>query len=142
MRPRRSEYPDAPGPAVWLFHGYRNRLLFLLRLRRFRQGDSQNAALVVSFDLLGVDAAGKLQRTAERTIATLGDVAVLGLLFLLFLLFALDRQDAVGKLKVDVLGIQARQFGGDLESLFLLDDIDGRRDVEAKVTAPERLYVG
>ena len=43
----------------------------------------------------------------KRAIATLGHVAVLGLLFLFFLLFALDCQHPIGKLKADVLGIEA-----------------------------------
>jgi hypothetical protein len=44
-------------------------------LRRFRQGNSQNAAFEIGFDFLRIDAAGNLQRAAEGTEAALGDVA-------------------------------------------------------------------
>lgn len=66
-----------------LLHAYRNCLLFVLRFRRLRLADRQNAIFKSGFDLLRVGAAGDLQRAAECTVATLGDVAVPGLLFLL-----------------------------------------------------------
>ena len=132
---------DTARSAACLLPGNRDGLLLLLRFRRLRHCDGQNAVLEVRFDLVDVDAAGYLERATEGSIAALGDVTILGLLFLLFLLFALDRQDIVGKLNVDVLGIEARKLGCDLERLLLLDDVDGRRDAETEIATPERLDV-
>ena len=132
---------DTAKPAACLLPGNRDGLLLLLRFRRLGHRDGQNTVLEVRFDLVDVDAAGYLQRAAEGSIAALGDVPILGLLFLLLLLFALDRQDIVGKLNVDVLGIEARKLGCNLERLLLLDDVDGRRDVETQIATPERLDI-
>src|SRR6187200_2787218 len=66
------------------FRGYGDRLLLLLRFRRFRKRNGQDAVLEGGFDLVGVDAARHLERAAERAVAALGDVTVLSFLFLVF----------------------------------------------------------
>ena len=58
---------------------------------------------------------------------------VIALLFLLsfFLLLALDRQDPVGKVHLDIfLPHAAGQFGGDLVSLIGLGEVDSRDRTE------------
>ena len=56
-------------------------------------------------------------------------VVVLLLFFLLLLLLALDRQDVIGDRDLDILFVQARQLGGDLIDVALVDHVDGRGQV-------------
>src|SRR5271165_6027126 len=65
---------------------------------------------------------------------------VLVLLFLVLLLLALDRQDAIRDLDLDVLLVEPGQLGGQLESILLLDQVDGRRR-DPGLRLPERLDI-
>src|SRR5581483_11442094 len=119
----------------------RDLLLFLLRLGRLRQGHREHAILEACRDLVGIDALRHLERALEGPEATLREVIVLLLFFLLLALLAPDGEEAVGELHLDILLVEARQLGRDLVFLVLLDDIDGRRLAEGKLTAPERLDI-
>jgi hypothetical protein len=127
--------------AFRLFGGDRNRLLLLLGIGRLWKQDGQNAALVACADPVGLDAGRHVQRTAEGAVATLGDIAVLGLLFLLLVLFTPDGEDTVGKLKVNILDIEARQLGRHFVSIIPFDDVDRRRCCETEIPAQKTVDV-
>src|SRR3990172_6335779 len=119
----------------------RDLLLFSLGFRRLGQCHSEYAVLEACLDLVGIHAVGKLEGALEGAKAALRQIIVLFPLLLLFPLLALDGQEAVGELHLDIVLIEARQLCRNLVFLLLLDDVDGRGLAEGELAAPERLDV-
>src|SRR5262249_39377224 len=115
--------------------------LLPLGFRGLRQGDGQDAVLEGGLDIVSVDAIGYAERALERAIIALGEIVVFLLLFLLVLPFAPDRQRAIRVFDLDVLLIDAGQFGRDVIALRGFGDIDGRNLAPADFATPERLDV-
>src|SRR5665213_2165952 len=115
-------------------------LLLLLRFDALRKGDRQDALGALGGDLVAVDALRQREGALECAIGALRDVPVLVLLLLLLPLLALDRKDVTGERNLDILFVEAWQFGRDLERLLVLDHVDrGRVETEGLVERACRL---
>src|SRR5579864_1082171 len=102
-------------------------LLLLLRFGALRQGHGEDALAEGCRDLVAIDAVGEREGTLERAVGALRDVPVLVLCFLLLTFLALDGENVAGYRDVDVLLVEARQFGRNLEALVVFGHVDRRR---------------
>src|SRR5262249_19332504 len=95
----------------------------LLGFGFFGQCQREHAILEGCVDLVWVNALRHLEATFERTKVTFLQVIAPLLFFFFFLLFALYGQDAIRHFDLDVLLVQARQFGRNFVRLLTLDDV-------------------
>src|SRR5215468_7297026 len=117
-------------------------LLLCLRLYGLRQHHRQHAVGKLGGDLVSCHAVGKIEAPLERSVAALGEIAVLALLLMLLPLLALEHDEIAGDGDVDVLLAHAGKLGGDLERLVVLGDVDRRHGHSGEcVIAPQGLDV-
>src|SRR5689334_23202972 len=96
----------------------------LLDLLRLRDRDPQNAVLEHGLCLPGLDGEGQPERAREGAVRALRYVMVALLPLALLLLLTADRQGIVRNGHLDILLVEAGKFGGDLDFLIALADVD------------------
>src|SRR4051812_47684200 len=114
---------------------------FRFRLRGHRDDDFENSLMEVSGRLRGLRTFGKRDRAVEAAIAALAVVVSLALFLRLLLALALDRDQAIGDLHLDVVLAQPREIGADHELSLPLQHLDFRRPLRGDnpALAPQQL---
>src|SRR5690606_4484470 len=95
-------------------------------LRALGDDDLQHAIAAIGGHALRVGAVGQREAAVETAVAALDAREALGLGGRLACALALDREDALVHLHLDVLRVDARQVGVDHEAAALLTDVDRR----------------
>src|SRR5690242_3112902 len=95
-----------------------------VRFLRLGHHDPQNAVLRRGLDLVRLHMAGHGDRPAEGAVAALGPVDLLTGGAARWVPLALDRQQAVLELDLQVLGRDTGQFGGHHVGVLALEDVD------------------
>jgi hypothetical protein len=101
-------------------------LLLLRRLLRLWQVDAQYSLIELCLDLRRVGLERQGDRSAERAIAAFHNVPVLilVLLFAFGLFLAADSQHVICQRYIDILLIDARQFGRNVDRVLALSNVD------------------
>src|SRR5688500_12025971 len=100
--------------------------LLLLRFSRLGQRHAQHAVLEGRLDLVGIDREGQADRAGKAAVGPLHHMVVLLLVLVRYLLFTPDRQNVIAQGDLDIVLVNARQLGEDLQVLVGFADINAR----------------
>src|SRR4051794_2824290 len=100
--------------------------LLLLRFGRLGQRHAQHAVLEGRLHLVGIDREGQADRAGKAAVGPLHHMVVLLLVLVRYLLFTPDRQNVIAQGDLDIVLVNARQLGDDLQVLVGFADINAR----------------
>src|SRR3954451_8992005 len=91
--------------------------LLLLRFGRLGQRHAQHAVLEGRLNLIGIEREGQADRAGKAAVGPLHHMVVLLLVPVRYLLFTPDRQNVIAQRDLDIVLVNARQLGEDLQIL-------------------------